>query len=57
MRGALRPGGDQLNWRIEMRKLLALIMISVFAVSGAYAASHAGGKMDAKKDEKKAEKK
>ncbi len=51
-----------------MRKIVALLMIALFAGSSvALAASHAGGKMDdkktddkkteAKKDEKKAEKK
>ncbi len=46
-----------------MRKIVALLMIALFAGSSvALAASHAGGKMDdkktdAKKDEKKDEKK
>jgi hypothetical protein len=39
-----------------MRKLIALMMIAMFAGSSvAIAASHAGGKMDDKKAEKKAE--
>ena len=39
-----------------MRKVIALMMIALFAGSSvAIAASHAGGKMDDKKTEKKAE--
>ncbi len=41
-----------------MRKLISAVLVALFAFTNvAFAASHAGGKMDAKKDEKKAAKK
>ena len=48
----------------KMKKLIAVVIASMFAMSGAFAASHAGAKDDKKadakmekKDDKKAEKK
>ena len=40
-----------------MKKLLAVLTMSMFAVSGVYAASHAGAKKDEKKADAKMEKK
>jgi len=54
--GGLRLGEDYFNLKrgkFQMKKLLAVVTMSMFAVSGAFAASHS--KAEAKKDEKKAE--